>query len=64
MTGCGCLVIIAGIVALLVIFIRGSFDAGEPIETIVALTGAAVVLGVARGLGERSAHHLVRARGT
>ena len=37
MTGCGCLVLIAGVVALLVIFVRGSFDAGEPIDTAVAL---------------------------
>jgi hypothetical protein len=35
-TGCGCLAVVAGVVALLVIFVRGSFDAGEPIDTAVA----------------------------
>jgi hypothetical protein len=54
-------VIIAGIVALLVIFIRGSFDAGEPIDTIVALVSIGA-LGVLSRLWERTAHHLVRAR--
>jgi hypothetical protein len=61
-TGCGCLVLIAGIVALLVIFIRGSFDAGEPIDTAAALL-ALLTLGVQRWQRERPAHELVRARG-
>lgn len=61
MTGCGCLVLVAGIVALLVIFVRGSFDAGEPIDTAVALLAAAG-LAIQRGRWERSAHELVRAR--
>jgi len=48
-------------VALLVIFVRGSFDAGEPIDTAVALLacGALAVQGWQR---ERAAHELVRAR--
>jgi hypothetical protein len=62
MTGCGCLVVLAGIVALLVLFIRGSFDAGEPVETAVALA-ALVALLVQRWQRERTAHELVRAGG-
>ena len=61
MTGCGCLVLIAGVVALLVIFVRGSFDAGEPIDTAVALLVVAL-LAVERWQGKRPAHQLVRAR--
>jgi hypothetical protein len=60
-TGCGCLVLIAGVVALLVIFVRGSFDAGEPIDTAVALL-AVTVLAIERWQWERSAHELVRPR--
>jgi len=60
-TGCGCLVLIAGIVALLVIFVRGSFDAGAPIDTAVALLAVAV-LAIQRRQGKWSAHELVRAR--
>lgn len=37
MTGCGCLLLIAAIVGLIVFMIFGSTDAGEPIETAVAL---------------------------
>jgi hypothetical protein len=54
-------VLIAGIVALLVIFVRGSFDAGEPIDTDVALLTLAV-LAIQRWQWKRSAHELVRAR--
>jgi hypothetical protein len=36
-TGCGCLLLIAAIVGLIVFLIFGSTDAGEPIETAVAL---------------------------
>ena len=53
--------IIAGIVALLVIFIRGSFDAGEPIDTMVRVASI-VSSGVLLRLWERSAHQFVRAR--
>jgi hypothetical protein len=60
-TGCGCLVLLAGIVGLLVILIRGSFDAGEPIDTAVALL-AVVTLAIQRWQRERTAHELVRAR--
>ena len=37
MTGCGCLLLIAAIVGLIAFMIFGSTDAGEPIETAVAL---------------------------
>lgn len=37
MTGCGCLLLIAAIVGLIVLMIFGSTDAGEPIETAAAL---------------------------
>ena len=36
MTGCGCLLLIAAIVGLIVFLIFGSTDAGEPIETAAA----------------------------
>jgi len=32
LTGCGCIGVVAAIVALLFFIIRGSTDAGEPIE--------------------------------
>jgi hypothetical protein len=54
-------VLIAGIVALLVIFIRGSFDAGEPIDTSVALA-VVVLLAIEWWQRKRSANELVRAR--
>ncbi len=38
MTGCGCLLLIAALVGLLVFLIFGSTDPGEPIETAVALS--------------------------
>jgi len=41
-TGCGCLGVVAALVALLVIFIRGSFDSGEPIEQAVVLASLAL----------------------
>ena len=37
MTGCSCLLLIAALVGLIVFVIFGSTDAGEPIETAVAL---------------------------
>jgi ABC-type transport system involved in cytochrome bd biosynthesis fused ATPase/permease subunit len=59
-TGCGCLLLIAAIVGLIVLMIFGSTDAGEPVETAAALL--LLVL-----LGQRSAFMplrglLVRAR--
>jgi uncharacterized membrane protein YphA (DoxX/SURF4 family) len=60
-TGCGCLVLVAGIVALLVIFVRGSFDSGEPIDTAIALLAVAV-LAIQRWQGKWSTDQLVRAR--
>jgi len=59
-TGCGCLVLVAGVVALLVIFIRGSFDSGEPIDTAAVL--AVLALAIERWQRERPANELVRAR--
>ena len=38
MTGCGCLLLIAALVGLIVFMIFGSTDSGEPIETAVALS--------------------------
>jgi hypothetical protein len=60
-TGCGCLVVIAAIVGLLWIFVRGSFDAGEPIDTAVAFM-VVIVLCIERWQRERTAHQLVRSR--
>ncbi len=37
MTGCGCLLLIAALVGLIVFMIFGSTDAGEPIESAAAL---------------------------
>ena len=53
--------LVAGIVALLVIFVRGSFDAGEPIDTAVAFLMLSLLV-IERWQRERSAHELVRAR--
>ena len=61
MTGCGCLVLIAAIVALLVIFIRGSFDSGEPVAQ--ALVLSAFALALERRRRERPANAFVSARG-
>jgi hypothetical protein len=36
-TGCGCLLLIAALVGLIVFMVFGSTDPGEPIETAVAL---------------------------
>ena len=61
MTGCGCLAVVAALAALLVIFVRGSFDAGEPIEQAIAL--AATALAFELGQRKRAARELVRPRG-
>ena len=60
MTGCGCLLLIAAIVGLIVLMIFGSTDAGEPVETaaallLLALLGQRLAFMPLRGL-------LVRAR--
>ena len=60
MTGCGCLLAIAAIVGLIVFMIFGSTDAGEPIETAVALL-LALLLGQRLALVPRR-RVLVRAR--
>jgi hypothetical protein len=62
-TGCGCLAVIAGVVALLVVFIRGSFDAGEPIDTAAALV-VILALGAQGRQRERSSQELVGAART
>jgi hypothetical protein len=36
-TGCGCLLVVAALVGLIVIMVFGSTDPGAPIETAVAL---------------------------
>ena len=60
MTGCGCLLLIAAIVGLIVFMIFGSTDAGEPIETAVALF-LLLLLGLRLALVPRR-RLLVRAR--
>jgi hypothetical protein len=47
-TGCGCLLLIAALVGLIVFLIFGSTDPGEPIETAVALLITAWLLRRAR----------------
>jgi len=61
-TGCGCLVVVAALAALLVLFVRGSFDAGEPIEQAIALAATAA-LAFEVGQRKRAARELVRPRG-
>jgi hypothetical protein len=49
LTGCGCLILVALIVGLILFMIFGSTDPGEPIEQMVELariTSALVLLGV------------------
>ena len=62
MTGCGCLLLIAALVGLIVVMIFGSTDPGAPIETAVALI-------LVRWLGQRQTivprrRVLVRSRDT
>jgi hypothetical protein len=61
-TGCGCLLLIAAIVGLIVFMIFGSTDPGEPIETAAALL-LLVLLGQRLALVPRR-RVLVRARDT
>ena len=37
MTGCGCGLVVIGLIALIAVFIFGSTDPGEPIASITAL---------------------------
>lgn len=60
MTGCGCLLLIGAIVGLIVFLIFGSTDAGEPIDTAVALF--LILLGQRLAFVPRR-RVLVRARG-
>jgi len=43
-TGCGCLLLIAALVGLIVFLIFGSTDPGEPIETAAALLAASLLM--------------------
>lgn len=38
MTGCGCLLVVLALIALIAVFIFGSTDPGEPVASITALT--------------------------
>lgn len=60
MTGCGCVLLIALLVSLIVFLIFGSTDPGEPLETAAALL-ALVLLGKGQPLVPRR-RALVRAR--
>lgn len=59
MTGCGCLILVAILVGLIVFMIFGSTDPGEPVDAAAALAALAV-LWVARVPLRRA---LVRVRG-
>ncbi len=37
MTGCGCALVVIGLIALIAVFLFGSTDPGEPIASITAL---------------------------
>jgi len=43
MTGCGCLLLVAALLAILYVFFSGSTDAGEPMKEAVALIALYVV---------------------
>ena len=43
-TGCGCLLLIAAIVGLIVFLVFGSTDPGEPIEAAAALAAASLLM--------------------
>jgi hypothetical protein len=40
-TGCGCLLLVAALIAVLYVFFSGSTDSGEPIQEAVVLVVAA-----------------------
>ncbi len=48
MTGCGCLLLVAVLAAILYVFFFGSTDAGEPMQEAVALLTCAYVAIVGR----------------
>lgn len=58
MTGCGCLLLVGALIALLYVVLFGSTDSGEPIEQAVAL--AAVIYALATIAGRRSPQEPVR----
>ena len=43
LTGCGCLILVALIVGLIVFMIFGSTDAGEPVDAAAALAGLLLI---------------------
>lgn len=58
MTGCGCLLLVGALVALLYVFLSGSTDAGEQIEQAVAL--AITAHAASRIAGRRSPQAVAR----
>ena len=44
MTGCGCLLVVGALIALLAVFIFGSTDPGEPISSINMVARSLVAL--------------------
>lgn len=60
MTGCGCALLIALVVGLIVFMLFGSTDPGEPVDAAVALLAALLALRVAQVPVRRA---LVRVRG-
>ena len=44
MTGCGCILVVIGLVALIAVFIFGSTDPGEPVASMTALVIAWVAV--------------------
>lgn len=50
MTGCGCLILVAMLVGLLVFMIFGSTDPGEPVESAVALVLGMALMPLGRAL--------------
>jgi hypothetical protein len=57
-TGCGCLLLVAVLAAMLYVFLFGSTDTGEPIEQAVAL-GALLYAASALAIGGRRSLQLV-----
>jgi hypothetical protein len=47
MTGCGCLLLVAALLAVLYVFFSGSTDAGEPIQEAVALVALIALYAIA-----------------